>query len=256
MGIARLLLQHKVDLDHVNGAGTTPAHHLFNPGPAVAVDAQFFDMLACHRFSNLNAKDEDGFTPLHRAAAYGTGRDVRSLLRLGADPSLRSAFKGWTPVFFATFYDNADTFRALADPLCGAGKSLSGGGARSLVTAVDVRGWTLLHVAASRSSFGVVPMLLQAGADPHCLSVPDRAGPLCEEMVDRRLTPLDLSRHRGLDDIMRLEGEMRKAGLDTTCDTEGDVFWPTEGDAMPSSCGSEGRADSQCSGRAVKVEAS
>jgi ankyrin repeat protein len=95
----------------------------------------------------------------------------------------------------------------------------------AIVSHVDLEGWTLLHVSASHGSFRVIPLLLEAGANPHALSMPTADDTVCTEVASRQVTPLDLVRaHYGSEGLKRFEEELRKAGLDTQY-KDGDVFW-------------------------------
>lgn len=178
-------------------------------------------MLFCHGFSNLNVQDEDGLTALHRAAAYGTSQDVQYLLRHGADTSLKTIRHLWTPIFSAVSYDNRETFRELL--------TIEQHSSIPILNQVDLEGWTLLHVAASHGSFRIIPLLLQAEANPHTLSMPTTKNhSFCDEVADRQVTPLDLVlAHHGNEGLKRFEEELRKVGLDTEYN-EGDIFWSFE----------------------------
>ena len=54
----------------------------------------------------VHARDENGFTPLHSAAAFGTSRVVRALLDAGADVNARGE-DGRTPLHIAAGYSEA-----------------------------------------------------------------------------------------------------------------------------------------------------
>jgi hypothetical protein len=179
-------------------------------------------MLLCHGFSNLNVQDKAGFTALHRAAAYGAVEDIQNLVRYGADLTLKSTKHLWTPIFFAARYNNVEAFQAL---LKLENEKSNDSGSGPVVCQLDLEGWTLLHVAACYSSFGVIPLLLQAGANPHALSIAATNEELCGEVASRPLTPMDLViAHHGAEDVKRFDEELKKSGFVTSY-TEGEIFW-------------------------------
>ncbi|KIW66484.1 hypothetical protein PV04_05817 [Phialophora macrospora] len=50
--------------------------------------------------ADVNAKDEQGNTPLHNATAWGNLKAVRALIQAGADPMSKNR-AGWTPQFYS-----------------------------------------------------------------------------------------------------------------------------------------------------------
>ena len=62
---------------------------------------------------DVEAKNEDGLTPLHRAAAkYGTAETVIALIIAGADVNAADKY-GWTPLHIASWNGTAETVIAL-----------------------------------------------------------------------------------------------------------------------------------------------
>ncbi|KAK1751296.1 ankyrin repeat-containing domain protein [Echria macrotheca] len=240
LAISRLLLQHGVDLDHINASGTTPVHHLFNPGRPAAAGSQFLEMIIANGFSNLNIQDEFGESALHRAASFGTAADIDLLVQHGADHRLRApaGSKGWTPLFVAARSDNAETLRRLVE----VARARERTGTEQVIGDVDASGWTPLHVAVDNDAFQAVRELLRMGADPFSLSVPAFEARFCDEVKGRRVSPIDLARHKGRDALERFERLMREEGRHMTyLDEEGDVFWPA-------STGEEEEKDDDCHG--------
>ena len=63
--------------------------------------------------SDVNARDEYGYTPLHLAAKHGTPENIQALINVGADvearTSLKFVFYGWfTPLHFAAASETPD----------------------------------------------------------------------------------------------------------------------------------------------------
>ena len=70
---------------------------------------------------DVNARDDDGATPLHQAAWEGDVELIRRLLEAGADPSLTDARFGSTPLEWAEHAYQAEA----ADLLRSAGQESS-----------------------------------------------------------------------------------------------------------------------------------
>ena len=105
--------------------------------------------------ADLDARDSQGFTALHRAAAAGKAADVTALSGAGADVNAMTRDGRLTPVHVAIWRRaGLVTVRALI-------------AAGADVDAADWLGSTALHRAArdSRTAPGVVQALLEAGAD-------------------------------------------------------------------------------------------
>ena len=64
--------------------------------------------------ANVNAKTEDGKTPLHYAAEFGRSDVVQLLLKAKADPNVRDN-KGWPPMALAADHTHAETARMFRD---------------------------------------------------------------------------------------------------------------------------------------------
>jgi len=101
----------------------------------------------------LGVKDEDGYTPLHRASYSGNIEAMRELLNSGADPSATTA-EGWTPLHSACRWNQA----------AGAQLLLSHGAPLNQTTQ---GGQTALHLAAfgTNSRETLELLLTQPGVD-------------------------------------------------------------------------------------------
>ena len=145
-------------------------------------------MVVSHLISagaDLHAGDNDGYVPLHYAAARsGNGRVVNLLLQRGADPSVESN-DGRTPLHSALRYKAASGVvsvlmetgaaasltplqRAALDGDESTVESLLADGADPSVRQV---GWGPLHYAVPFAGSRVVATLLRGGADPNAGSV-------------------------------------------------------------------------------------
>lgn len=110
------------------------------------------DYAAClEAGSDLNARDENGYTVLHHATVITDTAVVTLLLEAGADPGVRS-YDDHTPLHFALRHRN----NAVAAILVRAGAD---------VNAAENDDITPLHLAAYDSA--VTTLLLEAGADVH-----------------------------------------------------------------------------------------
>lgn len=115
---------------------------------------EFAELLSRHS-DDVRARDKNGWTPLHVAAALNDNAEVISLLeQKGADVSARDA-SGWTALHAAAaLNDSVNIIAALSE--IGAD-----------VSARDEYGWTPLHLAAYHNSNpDVINELERAGAKP------------------------------------------------------------------------------------------
>ena len=124
--------------------------------------------------ADVEGTDDDGWRPLHLAAAFDHAAVAALLLDAGAQPDGRSRHPGGcdgaTPLHVATASGSAEVASILLAV-----------GARTDVR--DDAGFTPLHISAARGDLPLVRLLLRSGADP-----------------DSRLddtTPLDLARRAG-----------------------------------------------------------
>jgi ankyrin repeat protein len=221
--IARMLISNGADPEHISSHGTTPLFHLFQPDqkPTMTSTAELIEMLTPHSLSGINTQSCKGWTPLHRAAAYGTGQDVENMVKRGANLTLKTSYEKWLPIFVAVNFNNIDTFKQLA--------SYS---PKSCIEDVDVRGWTMLHIAAALGSSELVEHLIRLGADPYALS---RSGSewsndlIPENMQGRQLTPAGVAKFSGEDEYRKCVYGLRSAGVEfDDCSNSEEIFLATE----------------------------
>ena len=118
----------------------------------------------------VGARDEDLYTPLHRAAYSNHIQVVRYLLEMGADP-LATTDTGWTPLHSAAKWNNSD----IVEVLLNAGTS---------VNTISEGGLTPLHVAAmsANSRQTIELLLMQPDVD---LSLMSNQGDTAQEIAAR-----------------------------------------------------------------------
>jgi ankyrin repeat protein len=159
--IARLIMNRGADMAHVNAYGWSM---LFFCWAALAEPSFFEDavqLLGVHALSGLTVRDADGWTCLHRIAAYGTAEEAGLLLAKGANPLAPSSEPvRWNALQQAVFYNNHATFSVIKEHVISKRKM------PDYVDLVDERGWTLLHLAATTGNRCIIVDLRADGADP------------------------------------------------------------------------------------------
>ncbi|KAI3577524.1 ankyrin repeat-containing domain protein [Fusarium oxysporum f. sp. albedinis] len=181
--IARFFLTQGASLDYLCYRGWTPAMLLFQKD-FPEVPPEFFGLLSCNSFTDIDVQDRYGATVLHRAALWGTIGDINALLRLGASPLLMDTDVGWTPAFGAASMNNAAVLKRLVEIML-----------PDFVHHIDFRGRTILHIAIESGGPEAIVFALELGADPHQPSriVVDEGGAATE------VTPYEFANLKGSD---------------------------------------------------------
>lgn len=86
----------------------------------------------------INAVDADGYSPLHKACYNDNVEMVKFLLKLGADPNLKTEY-GWTPLHSACKWNNGKSAAILLQHGCD-------------INATSDGNQTALHIAATVSN--------------------------------------------------------------------------------------------------------
>ena len=203
MQIVRLLLSRGADMYHVSAWGWSPVFYLWDWIDGRQESAtDFIEALACYSgfvWSHKGLFDVEGFALIHRASICGTPKEVEALLKLGADPFATVGPLEWTAIHNAVFYGRLDILEALMR-CCNCID----------VEDPDVRGWTLLHIAASAGHDDIVKHLLGSGAEPEALSRPSYSH-MPKELFGKCCTPAEVARAQSVE----REASFLKAVADT-----------------------------------------
>jgi len=174
---ATLLLERGARVDIARRFGASALHLAV----AKEHDSDLVQMLL-ERSALVNAKNDDGSTPLHWAARNSQAHNMRLLIAYGSDINALNAI-GESPLVEAICYGNADCVKLL----------LARG---ALVNTKDSGGDTPLACAAGRNNAEYVRLLLARGAQVNSQDI-------------RGLTPLKEARQRHNSAIIKM---LKKAG--------------------------------------------
>jgi ankyrin repeat protein len=170
--LVHLLLEAGAEIEYKNARTWTSLSFLWDPDREPHSSQEMGKILElCSRnyFEAWSDPDVMGWTPAHRAAAYGTGDDIRnlhirSLHCKGASMHSYNKDLHWTPITYSIWRNNESTFAAFVRILTTA----------EIVQFRDNRGWTLLHFAAEQGSERMLKTLLELGVDREVLSIPTK----------------------------------------------------------------------------------
>jgi ankyrin repeat protein len=221
LDIARLLLSKGAEVHHIDAKGWTPTFSLFGYKVSLGCPTtciEYLETLSAASFSEFDAQDGEGWSCMHRAAAFGCADDIVALVKLNAPLTLRTIKTSWAPIFCAVQFGNISTFNELRKHH------------PDLLILRDVRKWTLLHVAVNAERLEIIKLLISLGADPHSQTlsteflVPD-------DIKGLSVTPGDIARLRDplvfstYIDSLRENGHDLEVVTDEIYNAE-DIFWP------------------------------
>lgn len=219
LDITRLLLSRGASQDHINNIGWNTAFYCWpcaDFGQRCMTD--FLHVLADDAVVDLDIADTEGWTVLHRVAAYGTAAEVLALIKQGAQIQQVALPLCWNSLHHAVFYGNESTFKALL-PYYG----------DQINSLTDERVWTLLHIAASAGHDAIVKELLNQGLDPNGLSRPFISH-MPESLFKRACTPREVAAAQSQEreeQSLKAWWDSGVGGLarDVHVDDDGDMFW-------------------------------
>lgn len=163
--------------------------------------ANYIDIFGQDESLEWEVLDSWGWTALHRAAAYGTAAEVHTLIKHGASSDTLAMPLCWAGIHHAVFNGNIDTFLALV------GEKYTAD-----IQRPDVRGWSLLHIAASAGHDDIVRHLLGLGADYLARSLP-YGSHMPDELLGRRITPAEAALAQSRDRYEQYVKALRSFGL-------------------------------------------
>jgi cytohesin len=170
--VKALLSHDNIEVDPVDSQLWTPLHDACQLGPVEIVE-----LLCDVGHANIEARNDEGFTPLQVAAFHGSADIICALLERKADASSLGN-DNITALHRAAFNNHPEAAQALIRG--GADCNFRG-----------QRGITPLHAAAEEGDPSIVSMLLDAGADVNARR-------------DDGVTPLGIAVYRGDEAIVRM----------------------------------------------------
>ena len=208
LDIVRLLLRAGALQSHFNTLGWNIAFFCW-PGlePGQQCMLEYLNLLAEDTYQELEVADTEGWTVLHRVAAYGQAAEVKRLLELGAKPEQTASPLNWNAIHHAVYYGNYPAFEVLVPHYS------------DIATMTDERGWTLLHIAASAGHYEILLDLLKLGADTQARSRPFRSH-MPESLWGKACTPREAAAAQSV--------ERERSYLDALQEAENDSkleFW-------------------------------
>jgi len=113
--LAAFLIDKGADIDARDREGAGPLHY------AAAIGHLAVAALLVEKGAQVSASDDGSAQPIHEAAMSGNVAVARLLLDHGADPNYADDVLGWTPLYYAEYYDR----REMVDFLLSRGATLS-----------------------------------------------------------------------------------------------------------------------------------
>ena len=142
-------LEEQNFIDHVDNRGRSVLYYAAASGDNYLIES----ILLGEQVLDVNISDDEGWTPLHYAAAYGQCQSVLTLLRLGGRESMtKVAVNAGTPLHQAVAGGHKDIVSLLLNAFCP-------------IDVVDSEGASVLHYAAHYGQIHMIEMLADKGLD-------------------------------------------------------------------------------------------
>jgi len=186
--IVRLLLSRGAGLEYISGHGWSPPFFLWideytiRPSCLYLLQLLYGTDTVLFEYAHRGLVDINGWSILDRAASMGTPDEVEFLLEHGVDLHSRMGELEWNPLFNAVYDGRLENLKVMLPYYPG-----------FVVKGRDLRGWTLLHLAAAEGHDHIVRHLLQLGADWQAKTWPSFTH-IQEELYGRYCTPAELAR--------------------------------------------------------------
>lgn len=208
--VARCLLSNKADVNYVSLLGWNALFYCWpKAGMGMEARSEEVEFLSRHDYLDVDLVDRWGWTVLQRLAAYGIAIDVQNLIQLGASLQHLHMPFGWPAIFHAAYWGNLDTFIELLKHY-----------PEDIIRTEDVRGWTLLHVAASAGREEIARLLLSIGANPRAVSRPSFEM-MPESIQGLCCTPSEVAAAQGPERLQKFEDVLAEFPFDEDDDEEG-----------------------------------
>lgn len=173
------MLSYNLDVTQCDNQGATALHDF-----CVTGNLEFIDILLRDKKTKVNARDNEGCTPLHYAMQGGNEQAIVRLIERGADWSVADK-EGHTPVHYAVWFATPHAIEVLVKK-CDINKNIKN----------PKLGYTPLHMAVLCDRFDMATVLVELGADTSLL---DKQG----------MTALQLAQKEGkIEFVQLLAGEV------------------------------------------------
>lgn len=184
--MVRLLMYHGACLHHISRKGWSLLFYLWTTETDLKPSCLEFLQILCTADSELFTSlrsyevDDDGWVLFNRAACAGTPDELDFLIEHGADVYFKNEYD-WNALFDAVFGGKLGNVQKLIPYF------------PDFLELRDIRGWTLLHVAAEEGHDDIVRYLLSQGADWQAKSWPSYTE-VHETLRGIPCTPLEAAR--------------------------------------------------------------
>ena len=211
-----------IQVHQTNIHGWSSAFSVYNTHSQSEIKSstEYLQILSSSAFTEFDIQDGEGWTCMHRAAAFGNAEDIQALLKLGGTPTLQTKNLAWMPIFCAVQFGNISTFSELSKEHPG------------FLHMRDIRQWTFLHIAVNARRLEMMKLLISLGSDPHARTMATKHF-VPDDLKCLAVMPTQIARIRGDAVFDSYVKSLKKAGhsVDLVQSTEGelpDVFWEVE----------------------------